>query len=273
MLVLNYFYHKHITFFFQENEEERQEHLVQLILCLDLHALSQQDLSNMLFYSVVSDNDEAQQVIQYVKNFKMNECNKENSWYNINTDTGSENIEENMEDSSGKDTINELTNHLVKGTSEVTETSIQCVTDALTKEMTDSTVAEMSSSTIEISEATMKSVKEALKREGRKVPQVPCVVGFKHLGAAAAAHRRHKLKTSDDEEEEECSRWPSLWARNSEISPVLYSFDPVTLKLSEEVTLSKICEGPQQCTGYQVCAVGEYCAVLEFLCIYQCSNT
>ncbi|KAK4293582.1 hypothetical protein Pmani_033737 [Petrolisthes manimaculis] len=237
-----------------ENEEERQEHLVQLILCLDLHAFSQQDLSNMLFYSVVSDNDEAQQVIQFVKNYKMNETNRESSKSNLSSDS----IAENMEGSSAKNTTSELTNNLLTemtDTSELTETSIQNVSDTLTKEMTDSTVAEMSNSTMEMSETTQRAVMTALRRGGRKVPQVPCVVGFKHLGVAAA-HRKHKAKNSDDEEEEESLVWPSLFARNSEISPVLYSFDPVTLTLAEEVTLSKICEGPRQCSGYQVCAVG-----------------
>lgn len=97
------------------------------------------------------------------------------------------------------------------------------------------------------------ALESALKRPGRKLPQIPCVVGFRQT---RPAHRRRKAKGSDDEDDERSYGLASR-IKNLDITPVLFSFDPVQRRIIEELTLTKLCNSPVQCSGYQVCAVGK----------------
>lgn len=188
-------------------EEERTQHLVRLLLCLDLHTLTLEDLANMFFFSVVSDNEEAVQFLECFKAFK-------------------------------KECCSQISNSVSSGTSgAMPQSSVWLENYSYEKEL----------------QKELRSALEiALKRPRRKLPQIPCVVGFRQT---RPPQRRRKAKNSDDEDEE---RNYSLASRikNLDITPVLFSFDPVQKRIKEEVTLTKLCSCPVQCSGYQVCAVG-----------------
>lgn len=184
------------------------QHLVELLLCLDLHSLTLDDLANMLFFSVVSDNEEAVQLLECVRAFKRKQCTK---MVDSATSGTSATVEEN------------------------TDWLPQSPFTGLTNELRD-------------------SLEAALRKPGRKLPQIPCVVGFKQNHTT---QRRRKAKDSDDEDEERHYS-PAARVKNLDITPVLFSFDPVHKRIAEELTLSKLCYGPVQCSGYQVCSVGEF---------------
>ncbi|XP_045128596.1 kelch-like protein 30 isoform X1 [Portunus trituberculatus] len=187
-------------------EEERAQHLVELLLCLDLHGLTQEDLANMLFFSVVSDSEEAVQLLECVKAFKSKQCTKK---------------------------IDSATSGTSAAVEENTNWIPQSPLSGLSNELRD-------------------SLKAAFSKPGRRLPRVPCVVGFKQNHTT---QRRRKAKDSDDEDEERHYS-PAARIKNLDITPVLFSFDPVHKRIAEELTLSKLCYGPVQCSGYQVCAVG-----------------
>lgn len=180
---------------------------MRLLLCLDLHALTLEDLANMLFFSVVSDNEEAVQLLECVRVFKRKWCGK-----------------------------------MVNSTNSGTCTSLQGDTDWVLQSPFGGLSKELRS-----------SLEAALRRPGRKLPQVPCVVGFRQT---LPPQRRHKAKGSDDEDEKSYSLASRI--KNLDITPVLFSFDPVHKRIQEELTLTKLCHSPVQCSGYQVCAVGEF---------------
>lgn len=189
-------------------EEERTQHLLRLLLCLDLHALTVEDLANMLFFSVVSDSEEAVQFLECVKTFKKESCTQ-------------------------------ISNSVSSDTSEATpESPVYPENYCFGKELKDEL-----RSALEI----------ALRRPRRKLPQIPCVVGFK---PTRGAQRRGKAKNSDDEDDEKSYSLVSR-IKNLYITPVLFSFDLVKRNVKEEVTLTKLCNSPVQCSGYQVCAVGK----------------
>ena len=186
-------------------EEERAQHLVQLLLCLDLHSLTLEDLANMLFFSVVSDNEQAVQLLECVRAFKRKQCSK---------------------------MVDSATPTVVQGNAEwVPQISL----DGLMKELGN-------------------GLEAALRKPKRKLPQLPCVVGFRQT---QPAQRRHKAKGSDDEDEKKSYSLASR-IKNVDLTPVLFSFDPVHKKIEEELILTKLCHSPVQCSGYQVCAVGEF---------------
>lgn len=188
---------------------ERTCHLMQLLHCLDFHSLTQQDISNMLFYSVVSENDTVVQVLEAVRKLKLNLLADKRTEQNKDDQL----IEENMEE------IDEQDSERFDSKQEEIRTIVESV----------------------------------MKKSRRKLPQVPCVVGFKR---SPFSLRRQKAKNSDDEDDQKQVWLPRI--KNLEVIPVIYSFNPVTKKLVEEVVITKLCEGPVQCSGYQVCAVGKY---------------
>ncbi|KAK7085952.1 Kelch-like protein 5, partial [Halocaridina rubra] len=61
-----------IALWIEENELERPDSVMKLLHCLDFKLLSADDISNMLFYSVISDNDEAVQLLESIKRYKNN---------------------------------------------------------------------------------------------------------------------------------------------------------------------------------------------------------
>lgn len=191
-------------------EEERAQHLVRLLLCLDLHILTQEDLANMHFFSVVSDTEEAVQLLECIKEFKKNCCSQVS--HSLSSDTSTALPQESLcleNYSFGKELKGELRMALEK----------------------------------------------ALRRPGRKLPQIPCVVGFRQT---RPTQRRRKAKGSDDEDDEKNYSLATR-IKNLDITPVLFSFDPVHKRIKEELTLTKLCHSPVQCSGYQVCAVGKCC--------------
>lgn len=189
-------------------EEERAQHLVRLLLCLDLHALTLEDFANMFFFSVVSDNEEAVQFLECFKAFKKECCSR-------------------------------ISNSISSGTFGVVPQSLLWLENySYQKEL----------------KKELRSVLEiAMKRPRRKLPQIPCVVGFKQT---RPPQRRRKAKNSDDEDDESNYSLASR-IKNLDITPVLFSFDPVQRRIQEELTLTKLCNCPVQCSGYQVCAVGK----------------
>lgn len=189
-------------------EEERAQHLVRLMLCLDLHALTLDDLANMFFFSVVSDNEEAVQLLECVKTFKK-ECYSQ------------------------------------------TSNSMSC--DASGAMPQSSVCLENYDFGKELKGELRNALEIALKKPGRKLPQMPSVVGFRQT---RPAQRPRKAKGSDDEDDEKSNSLASR-IKNLDITPVLFSFDPVQRRIKEELTLTKLCLSPVQCSGYQVCAVGK----------------
>ncbi|KAG7174645.1 Kelch-like protein 38-like, partial [Homarus americanus] len=190
----------------QENEIERGGHLLQLLLCLDFHTLTVEDISNMLFYSIISDNNEVVQVLNGLKKFKMdNVCSKDPT-------------------SSKKFTVDSE--------------------DNIKKEGNEQQEDEEQKEAREIVEKIMKQSK-------RKLPQVPCVVGFRQ---SQSQQKKKKAKYSDDEEYHDFNLASQI--RNFDMVPVIYSFDLVTKKMTEEIALTKLCNGPVRCSGYQVCSIG-----------------
>lgn len=189
-------------------EEERTQHLVRLLLCLDLHALTLEDLANMLFFSVVSDNEEAVQLLECIKSFK-------------------------------KQCSSQISNSFSSGTAGVVPQSLVC--------------PENYSFGKELKGELRSALETALRRPGRKLPQMPCVVGFRQT---RPTQRQRKAKGSDDEDDEKSYSLASR-IKNLDITPVLFSFDPVQRRIKEELTLTKLCHSPVQCSGYQVCAVGK----------------
>ncbi|XP_045597657.1 kelch-like protein 38 isoform X2 [Procambarus clarkii] len=208
----------------QVNEAERSGHLLQLFQCVDFHSLTIDDISNMLFYNIVSDNNEAVQVLETIKKFKMSQLNQ------ISDQSADGKLMEQEMD----DCLDEL-GRLKKCDSDINNVQIE----------TDSE-----------QQNVQVIVKRILKRARRKLSQVPCVVGFKR---SQSSHRKIKAKNSDDEDE------AHLWSsriRNLEMLPVVYSFNPVTKKMAEEIALTKLCDGPVQCSGYQVCSVGPFIYII-----------
>ncbi|XP_042211801.1 kelch-like protein 24 [Homarus americanus] len=190
----------------EENEIERGGHLLQLLLCLDFHTLTVEDISNMLFYSIISDNNEVVQVLNGLKKFKMdNVCSKDPT-------------------SSKKFTVDSE--------------------DNIKKEGNEQQEDEEQKEAREIVEKIMKQSK-------RKLPQVPCVVGFRQ---SQSQQKKKKAKYSDDEEYHDFNLASQI--RNFDMVPVIYSFDLVTKKMTEEIALTKLCNGPVRCSGYQVCSIG-----------------
>lgn len=100
----------------------------------------------------------------------------------------------------------------------------------------------------------MAEVKKILKKPKRKPPLLPCVIGFKRTNTFS---KKKKAKLSDEESDDETilSR-PSFRRQNMSAIPVVYSYDPYNKVVKEELTLTKLCEGPVPCSGYQVCAIG-----------------
>ncbi|CAL4176766.1 unnamed protein product, partial [Meganyctiphanes norvegica] len=95
-------------------------------------------------------------------------------------------------------------------------------------------------------------VKKFLRKPKRKLPFLPCVVGFKRSNTI----KKKKAKLSDDESDSEPQTHPNARRQNMSALPVVYSFDPVNKTVKEVLTLTKLCEGPIQCSGYQVCSIG-----------------
>ncbi|KAK8723006.1 hypothetical protein OTU49_011993, partial [Cherax quadricarinatus] len=205
----------------QANEVERAGHLVQLLRCVDFHSLTSADISNMLFYSIVSENDLAVQVLECIK--KLKKSLLETSDCNQNSD---------------KDLLIQRINECL----EEQRNSKKCDSDRDDNGQIEERDEEKKVRTI---------VESLLKRLKRKLSQVACVVGFKRL---QSSQRKKKAKNSDDEDEVDVV-WTSRM-RNSEMSPVVYSFNLASKKIVEEIVLTKLCDSPVQCSGYQVCSVG-----------------
>lgn len=168
----------------------------------------------MLFYSVVSESDVAVQVLEAVKKIKTK--------------------------GTRVDKLTENSTEYKQGDEEMDD-----VGDVWTSGGSESTLKDREE---------MKAVVErAMNRAKRKLPQVPCVVGFM---PSPSSPRRRKAKNSDDEDDKD--HVPFRRIKDLEVIPVVYSFDPVTRKLAKEIILTKLCEGPIQCSGYQVCSVGKY---------------
>lgn len=201
----------------EDNEVEKSPFLMQLLLCLDFQALTVQDISNMLFYPCVSENIEAVQLLEGLQTLKK-ERGTEISYFSSET--------------------NKILQQAAKEAAVAAEAGEQ---------------RPRQSREIRINKDTMRTVESILDRPRRSPPQVPCVVGFKR--SSAAMRKKKKAKNSDNEEEEEYDITSSR-VRNAELIPVIYSFNPTTNKMMEELALSKLCEGPVHCSGYQVCSLG-----------------
>ncbi|XP_071537292.1 kelch-like protein 24 isoform X1 [Panulirus ornatus] len=197
----------------EENEAERTEHLLKLLLCLDFYSLTREDISNMLFYNIVSENNEAVQLLEGIGKYKMAHLQQRLSCQN-----------QDME--------------LMK---KETSNSVEKQTNP-EKHDSDKDSEEHEVRTL---------VESAVRHSKRHIPQVPCIVGFKR---SHSSQRKKEAKNSDDDDDADLI-W-SFRKRNLENIPVIYSLNPVTKKITEEITLTKLCDGPVQCSGYQVCSVG-----------------
>ncbi|XP_068220265.1 kelch-like protein 30 [Palaemon carinicauda] len=59
-----------INSWIEEDEEERAVHIKDLMACLDFKCLRIDDISNMLFYNVISENDELVQILEGIQKYK-----------------------------------------------------------------------------------------------------------------------------------------------------------------------------------------------------------
>ncbi|XP_064111431.1 kelch-like protein 30 [Macrobrachium nipponense] len=59
-----------INTWIEENGEERVIHIKELLTCLDFKCLSADDISNMLFYNVICENDELVQILEGIRKYK-----------------------------------------------------------------------------------------------------------------------------------------------------------------------------------------------------------
>ncbi|XP_066938881.1 kelch-like protein 30 [Macrobrachium rosenbergii] len=65
-----------INTWIEENEEERVIHIKELLTCLDFKSLSADDISNMLFYNVICENDELVQILEGIRKYKREQASQ-----------------------------------------------------------------------------------------------------------------------------------------------------------------------------------------------------
>ncbi|XP_076040270.1 kelch-like protein 38 isoform X2 [Oratosquilla oratoria] len=176
----------------EHDELERTEHLKKLITCLDFHRLTVNDISNILFYPVVSAQSEIVQLLEYVQRLKR---------------------------------------------------TVKCIKDL------NSVLEDPETEDEDVVKSIRKDAIKCLSKPSRKLPFLPCVVGFQENKKF-----KKKLKTSDDEDEDSIS----VSRRNKKLMPVVYLYNWRTKQIQVEVVLDKLYEGPVSCSGYQLCSVGPY---------------